>query len=675
MAVDSVPAASEPAPRRRRLLITVSVVLLLIMAAGLRLYRLGMPDLWGDEILYLRMCHPGLSVMETILEHTRSYSYIGHLPSTAVLTNLGLKAMGAKGKSDITSFNARVPSVMMGVMTLVLLALWLARISGNAWVGLSCLAVGAFSYLHIWYSREAYHYPGEILYAVVLCFAFWEATVAGLSPKKSIALLTVTSFSALLAAFSHPTGALMPAVLAVNALGVALLWERRNWRLYVSALILAGIAVTPMLMAGTGQQRNSVPRPWMNFFAETWHLLQFMTLGPGLWRGVMGAILLGIGVSAVLQHGARREKLLLLLFPLLLVTIHSSRTYPYIPRYFLLLWPFATWILARAIGWLCMAASGAGRGCVLAVVTGGLILSAVPGYIRLYAIEGKRDCQAMLRDELDSRLPEGTICVWDGGHALRFVPDFHPTKKLMLFGALPDSSLASYEQGRVQQSLRLLASSFPSVAFIEWGHATHNPGDDILSSGQAFGRQVSAILPEHVGVLGAGFEELVRSGWYPCTTPRLLADSAKRDQSGISHAVQHVYYRTMTGSNSVQPVFAPQNWQLVFLSNGAPVILGSRRSIVRLKSTSSLGRASINVRIDVIAFAPGSLMCRRDGGWAVKVGFDKAGQMRTINMPVPMPSCNAVFEFVPASFSVSPREPLFGVLAVLSTRQPNRGSL
>jgi len=669
MVVDSVSAGGEPSARRqRRLFIAGAVIALLIMTTGLRLYRLGMPDLWGDEILYLRMCHPGLSVTETILEHTRSYSYIGHLPSAAVLTNLGLKAMGASGKHDITAFAARLPSVAMGVVTVALLGLWVFRMSRNTWAALSCLAVGGLSFLHIWYSREAYHYPGEVLYAVMVGFLTFELTAPEASFRRSMALLVAAATSGLLVTFSHPTGALMPAVLAVYALGVALLWQRRNWRLYVGVLLLGALAAAPILMAGTGQDRASTgQRPWSFAPVETWHLVQFMTLGPGWWRGVLGIVLLGLGAGTVLRTGSRREKLILLMAPLLLLAIHVGRNYPYRPRYSLLLWPFTIHLLARGVGGLCDVLPAKRRYLALVAFIVLLALMALPGYRELYRLRAKRDQYETLTRELDARLPPGAVCVWDEGHALRFVPDFHQPKIPLLFGSLPNASVAAFEQGAAQRNLKALSASFPAVALIEYGSSTDKTSDALRKQGKTFRDTVVAILPEHVEITDPGFASLVNSGWYPNIVPSAVRNMDETKQLAITSAGVHLFARTRGVPDPVVPIFAPGQWRLVFLQNGAPMMIGPSRREMRFAPQRRGQARMVKVKCAVVGLVPGQLNFRFKGTVVGRADFGKAGQAQVVELRLPGVVDSVVsLEFHPVSTWGTAKEPFFGVLSVRS---------
>ena len=668
MDADAVSSSSGVSPRRRRFYISVAVVALLIIAAGLRLYRLGMPDLWGDEILYLRMCHPGLSVTETVLEHTRSYSYIGHLPSAAVLTNLGLKAMGAEGKHDITSFSARLPSVIVGLMTVALLGLWVFRMSRNERAALLCLAISGLSFLHIWYSREAYHYCGEVFYAVIVGFLTFELTAPSISLRRSLALLTAAAVSGLLVTFSHPTGALMPAILAIYALAVALFGQRRNWRLYVAVLIFGCLAAAPVLLAGTGQDRASTgQRPWSFAPVESWHLVQFMTLGPGWWRGAIGLVLIALGVRAVLRGDSRREKLVLVMAPLLLLAIHVGRNYPYRPRYSLLLWPFIVHLLARGGAGISELLPAKRRYVALAAVIGLFAIAALPGYRELYRLRAKRDQYETLAKELDLRLPAGTVCVWDEGHAFRFVPDFHLPEKPFLFSTLSNSSVAAFEQGIVQRNLRMLASSFPCVALIEYGSSTDKTSDALRRQGKTFRDDVVGILPEHVEITDPGFASLVDSGWYPNIVPSPVRSMTEIKKSATVTAGVHLFARSKGIPDPVVPVFTTGQWRLVFLQNGAPMMIGPARRELIFAPRDGHRPVPVRVKCGVVGLVPGQVDFTFKGNVVGRASFSQAGQAKAVELRLPAVGDSVLtLEFHPASTWGKVKEPSFGVLSVRS---------
>ncbi|SNB70642.1 Uncharacterized membrane protein [Thermoflexus hugenholtzii JAD2] len=187
--------------------------LLLLLAFGLRLYRLGEPSLWGDEGLSLyrarasweellrgRIVLRGLQPIETIDNHPPLYFAV-------------LKAwVGLAGDSE---FALRFPSVFASILLIPLA--WATgrrlREPAAAWAG---AALTAASPLYLWYAQEARMYTLLALESGLLLFLLLPSrhgTSLGL--RRQIAAL-VTLLAMIL---THYTAFLLVPALGLWALG------------------------------------------------------------------------------------------------------------------------------------------------------------------------------------------------------------------------------------------------------------------------------------------------------------------------------------------------------------------------------------------------------------------------------------------------------------------------
>ncbi len=169
------------------------VVLLLLGAAGVRLYRLDEESLWLDEsITWNQVDLPSLGAYLSQLR-TRDTTFV---PAYYTL----LYYFGKITNYDVTT--ARVLSVGFGVLTVLLVYLIARRAFGPA-AGVAALVMAAFSNTHVYYAQEIRVYA---LYSVAALLSVW--TFESALRRPHFLRWTAHLCANALLVFSHYFGAL-----------------------------------------------------------------------------------------------------------------------------------------------------------------------------------------------------------------------------------------------------------------------------------------------------------------------------------------------------------------------------------------------------------------------------------------------------------------------------------
>jgi hypothetical protein len=168
------PPESEAAVARRqvpasRRFLALSL-LILFLATGLRIYRLGSRSLWLDEVVAANDSHGSIQQM---LALTRS-------ENSAPIIHPAL--LYAIERFDNRPSVLRLPSVIASILALIVV-LAMARYVGAPAAGLAALLL-AISASQVRYAQEVREYSLGILYAAVLLYAFLSyAPPEGAAPK------------------------------------------------------------------------------------------------------------------------------------------------------------------------------------------------------------------------------------------------------------------------------------------------------------------------------------------------------------------------------------------------------------------------------------------------------------------------------------------------------------
>ncbi|NET61216.1 MAG: glycosyltransferase family 39 protein [Symploca sp. SIO2E6] len=204
-------------------------VSILIIAFGLRVYRLGFVDLDPDANVSLDcvrgILRTGVPISTSGIWYTRSPFY--HYALAAWLRLVG--------DSDL---NAALFSVLLGMATLVVIYFLAKQISGKVWIALLITAVLAIDPWEIWYSRNIRFYQiNQFLYLL----GFW-AFLPGFITSRKPAYQTVCVVSLTLMLLTQEvTITLLPAF-AIGAFCFYLPFRSASdWKLVLAAALMAFI--------------------------------------------------------------------------------------------------------------------------------------------------------------------------------------------------------------------------------------------------------------------------------------------------------------------------------------------------------------------------------------------------------------------------------------------------
>lgn len=181
-----------------------ALVLIVFLAAFLRLRGLGEASLWLDELYTIEHASkPALQIAGSLRESG------AHPPLFFFLTHLALRL----GDSE---WIVRLPVAMIGIVTIPLLYALGKRIFGRE-VGLAAALLLAVSPFHVHFSREARMYPLLALLSLLSLYALWRALEENTRPWWAVftvatVLNLYTHYFALLAT----AGTVLFAVVAVG---------------------------------------------------------------------------------------------------------------------------------------------------------------------------------------------------------------------------------------------------------------------------------------------------------------------------------------------------------------------------------------------------------------------------------------------------------------------------
>lgn len=123
------------------------IILLVIIAAAVRLYKLSKEILWTDEGSYVVY-----GLMRTIPEVMVSINDANHPPLYFILYNLWVKAFGYSQVSLISS------SILAGVASIIIMYFLVRKMFGRKDVAFISALLACFSLFHFHYSRDATEY-------------------------------------------------------------------------------------------------------------------------------------------------------------------------------------------------------------------------------------------------------------------------------------------------------------------------------------------------------------------------------------------------------------------------------------------------------------------------------------------------------------------------------------
>jgi hypothetical protein len=315
------------------------LLLVTLLAFGLRLYRLGDPSLWSDEMF---------QVSDSLV-----VSNAGYLPTWLGMRLAGVdtglldpERMGEWRAAGLTPFDMRLGSALLGALSVPLLALacapWLSR--RTALVMALLLAASTW---HLEWSQQARHYVPIFLYSnlALALYALWLKDARGRWLWAALAL-------AFLAVSSRATSLMIFGVIGLDIL----FQSARERRIALSpgaigAIALSGGAcVVLLLMRSLGPGPGGIQEQAAFLAREEGQSPLRLVAGNALLSGVPLVVLAAAGFLAHLRENPRQAWLLffivavpLLAFGALAPFVHVELRYSFVNHF----------------GWLALAAIGA----------------------------------------------------------------------------------------------------------------------------------------------------------------------------------------------------------------------------------------------------------------------------------------------------------------------------
>ncbi|MCL5027236.1 MAG: glycosyltransferase family 39 protein, partial [Chloroflexi bacterium] len=205
-------ASSPPAKRASRpALVTIFTLAIILLALGLRLFRLANSDLWGDEAYSVWLSqHDPISILRDLSQGEP------HPPFYPLLLWLWMKVAGN------SEYAVRLPSALLGAGMAPLALRWGTRLAGRG-AGLIAVALLAVNPFLVWYSQESRMYIAAAIFAAWSTLALDDALAGRRSFRwymLATALLIYTHYYGLFVFVAEL------ALLAYLSLRRAIAWRR-----------------------------------------------------------------------------------------------------------------------------------------------------------------------------------------------------------------------------------------------------------------------------------------------------------------------------------------------------------------------------------------------------------------------------------------------------------------
>src|SRR5262245_2648567 len=232
----------------------LAVALLVVMAAALRLPRLG-ESLWFDEVLY--STRYAASSLDSLW---RLFLTDPSAPLYRVLLFFWVKVFGD------SELSVRAPSLLFGIASIGL-TYRIARTFGSPWVALLAAAFLCFAPAHVWYSQEATPYAMTLFFLLATVLAWLRLRA---DPTRT-ARYAIYCVALLATVFTHYFAALFLLPLTLMSLRLER-WPRRRV-LAVHAVIASALALAlgikyqlGHVITGQGFLRPFTPFEWWMLF-------------------------------------------------------------------------------------------------------------------------------------------------------------------------------------------------------------------------------------------------------------------------------------------------------------------------------------------------------------------------------------------------------------------------
>jgi 4-amino-4-deoxy-L-arabinose transferase-like glycosyltransferase len=467
------------------------LVAILLLAFGLRLYRLGAESLWYDETVSVHLA--GKSV-PALVAHTAGDI---HPPGYYLLLNAWLRLAGS------SEFAVAFPSLFFG-MLLVALVYWLgAQVFGRK-AGLLAAFLLAISPFNIWYSQEVRMYTlGALLGMGVLCAALFLLSAPASPGTRRLKLLAIYVVSGALGLWTLYYFAFL--LLAINLM-VVLWWfvaakHRRVGWAWLAHWALAQVAVlllfAPWIPVAWRQATQPPVPPWRGFtalgglLAETWSALCLgQSVEPQqvwpvllLFGGLFGLGLFSTRLRPRLQGAPRAGNappwflagylfipvFLIYLASLVTPLYHVRYVFTYSPPFYMLSGAGIAWLWQRwrPVAWLSLAA------IVIFSVTSLYAYHTDPHY----ASDDHRSASNFLAE----RWQPGDAILVNAGYAYTALMAYWDGDSIAWQGRLVEDELSSWEENVGRGPVVVQTGTVDGDSSLGWG----DPNSDFYSMSRA----------------------------------------------------------------------------------------------------------------------------------------------------------------------------------------------
>ena len=337
MPIDNRNAPSLTAPSRKSVLVILAAILLI--ASGLRLYRLE-EGLWWDEIFmyvnYVKM--PLATFLTTYESENQHFLYVLLARASVWLFGESVWAL-------------RLPAVLFGVGSIWALYLFGRHVSSER-EALLATALVAFSYHHIWFSQNARGYIGLLFWAILGSWLFLRAlgetkTKWWILYATAAALGVYTHLMTLVVIIGHFVIYVMSPTASTRGM------SRKRWDGLFFGFSLAGLLILllyALILPQILRYMLGGNRPATIWKDPLWTLSEFVRGTAMGFSGSIGAVIALLVFGAGLWSFARTKPVVLqlLIIPALIAAgVAIGVGHPLWPRFFIFTMGFGALVVVR----------------------------------------------------------------------------------------------------------------------------------------------------------------------------------------------------------------------------------------------------------------------------------------------------------------------------------------
>ncbi|GIW05726.1 MAG: hypothetical protein KatS3mg060_0531 [Dehalococcoidia bacterium] len=351
------------------------IVVLLLLAYALRLFRLGAQSFWADEGYGLYLASQSLPVLSRDI-----FVDLNHVPLYFFALHFWIRVAG-DGELAVRYF-----SLAGGILTVVL-TYRLGRVLFGRPVGLIAAAIAAIAPFQVYYSQEARMH----IWTTALCLLAANALVWALDRPSDWERWALFSFAGVLGLYTFYYAGF--ALAGLSLAGGGALLARRDQR-SVAALVAANVVIlaafapwAALAAVRLAEQAQHKGKDFVTYDLPSFLSLNWKTFVAGvtaepdrlawpIWPVALAAILGLVGVA----RGRYRLLLpLYLVVPLLGVFVINLRYPHFLPRYLLLATPAFYLLIAAGIALPLLWPRRAARLAAPLALAGGLVFLATAG--------------------------------------------------------------------------------------------------------------------------------------------------------------------------------------------------------------------------------------------------------------------------------------------------------